>query len=182
MPHQTKQKPKLVSYNSDIFQIAKSRILSQNNGSSVLIPHVCNNVNSFGAGFASAVANEFPIVKENFHMLGNKAKLGYVQYITVSKDKTYSHELIIANMIAQNGVVNKNNIRPLNYEYLMKCMIDVKNHISNFLSKNESSIEIHCPKFGSGLAGGNWNFITNLIEDIWMHVPVFIYSPHQKHA
>ena len=37
---------------------------------------------------------------------------------------------------------------------------------TGYLNKSEN-IEIHCPKFGSGLAGGNWNFISDLIDDVW---------------
>jgi hypothetical protein len=55
-------------------------------------------------------------------------------------------------------------------------------HISQFInqntdfSTNSSSVEIHAPKFGSGLAGGNWNFISDLIEDIWSKHTVYIYD------
>lgn len=162
--------------NSNIFDIPKSRVLSATNGCSVIIPHVCNNINLFGAGFASAISSRYPIVKENFHMLGNKAKLGYVQYISVEKNKLSNCELIIANMVAQNKTISKNNLRPLNYEYLVKCMIDVRNYISNLKTKLDITTEIHCPKFGSGLAGGNWDFIKCLIDDIWKNQSVFIYK------
>ena len=163
-------------HNLDIFDISRSRILAQNDGSSVIIPHVCNNINLFGAGFAAAVADNYPIVKQNFHMLGNRAKLGYVQYVTAAKNKTHDHQLIFANMVAQNRTISPNNRRPLNYEYLIKCMIDVRNYAINFQKMNDEKLEIHCPKFGSGLAGGNWNFIRELIADIWFNIPVYIYS------
>jgi hypothetical protein len=42
--------------------------------------------------------------------------------------------------------------------------------------KNERIVQIHAPKFGSGLAKGNWHFIANLIEDIWADLPMFIYE------
>jgi hypothetical protein len=57
-------------------------------------------------------------------------------------------------------------------------MIQLSQHIhshTGFLKNNEN-IEIHAPKFGSGLAGGNWNFISDLIEDIWGKYNVFIYN------
>ena len=166
----------ILYYNTDIFDIARSRILGQNDGCSILIPHVCNNINLFGAGFAAAVAREFPIVKQNFHLLGNQAKLGYVQYVTASKNKAYGHQLILANMIAQNRVVSHTNPRPLNYEALVKCMVDVRSYIHNFQKTNDTKVEIHSPKFGSGLAGGNWSFIEQLITDIWYDFPIFVYS------
>jgi len=168
-----------VYLSEDIIESSKQRINSDHLGSSVIIPHVCNNINLFGAGFAAYIANRFPIVKENFHLLGNKAKLGHVQYITVLKNPSYRHELIVANMIAQNKTIAKNNPRPLNYEYLMKSMIDIRNTVAGLQNSSEKNIEIHCPKFGSGLAGGNWQFIENLISDIWYNIPVYVYNPKQ---
>ena len=158
---------------TDIFSVTESRIRDKFHGSTVIIPHVCNNMGRFGAGFAAAVRNNYPIVSSNFELLGTNIKLGYVQYVSVFRDDIYEHELIFANMIAQNGTINKNNTRPLNYEALVKCMINIRDFIAQ---KNKEKIEIHCPKFGSGLAGGNWLFINNLIEDIWSGIPVFVYG------
>lgn len=164
----------------DLLDFSISRIYSKNDGCSVIIPHVCNNINLFGAGFAGYLASRYPIVKENFHMLGNKAKLGHVQYIQIEKDKTYGHELIVANMIAQNKTICQNNRRPLNYEYLVKCMIGVRDFINSYKDKYQTKVEIHCPKFGSGLAGGNWLFINELIKDIWKSIPIIVYNPPKK--
>jgi hypothetical protein len=144
-------------------------------GSSVVVPHVCNNVNVFGGGFTAGISKHHPIVKENYHLLGNKARMGYVQYVEVMKDSTYNHKLIFANMIAQNGTISKNNYRPLNYGALVVCMMSVLSYINNNFDKDQK-IQIHAPKFGSGLAGGNWNFIEELINDTWNNIPVFIYS------
>lgn len=163
----------------NIFETARlivhSRVVG---GSSVIIPHVCNNVDLFGAGFASAVSTEYPVVKDNYHLLGKKflkEHPGYTQFIDVEYEKQYNRRLIIANMIAQNGIRAKNNPRPLNYAYLTKSMLDIKSFIlKNFNSENP--VEIHCPKFGSGLAGGNWRFIENLVEDIWGSFRVVIHQ------
>lgn len=165
---------------NDILDSCKSRINSNHNGCTTIVPHVCNNINVFGAGFAAYLSNRYPIIKENFHMLGNKAKLGQVQYVAIEKDKIYGHELIVANMIAQNKTINYNNTRPLNYEYLVKCMIDVRNFIHYYQDKYQTKVEIHCPKFGSGLAGGNWLFINELIKDIWKSIPIIVYNPPKK--
>jgi hypothetical protein len=158
---------------SDIFKVAQNIIHSKNLGHTIIIPHVCNNMGLFGAGFAAAVRKSYPVVATNFELLGRKTKLGYVQYVSVIKDQEYLHELIFANMIAQNGTISQNNPRPLNYEALVKCMVDVRNYIQ---SLDKEKVQIHCPKFGSGLAGGNWQFIEYLISDIWKELPVCIYK------
>lgn len=162
--------------NKDLFTLAKDRIKSGYNGATVIVPHVCNNVNVFGAGFASYVASKFPNVKENFHMLGNKPKLGKTQFVICENDNEYKHSLVVANMIAQNGTVSPSNRRPLNYAALVYCMSEINTYIKGLKSINElSKIEIHAPKFGSGLAGGEWNFIEQLINDLWSDYTVFVY-------
>jgi hypothetical protein len=163
--------------NKNLFDVAQSRISAGHNGNSVVIPHVCNNVNAFGAGFAGQVATLYPQVKTNFHLLGTKSKLGHVQFVIAKTDNKYKHQMIFANMIAQNKLIGPQNARPLNYGALVYSMTQVRNYIKD-LEKNSDSlkVEIHAPKFGSGLAGGNWNFIADLIQDIWYDIPVFIYS------
>lgn len=174
----TNNKNRLSIIYDNLFQSVSNHIRTGNNGTSVIVPHVCNNVDSFGAGFASGVAKYYPIVKENYHMLGShflKNNLGYTQFVEVAKDNTYGHKLIFANMIAQNGTISKSNPRPLNYYALVKSMANVASYIrSNF--NNEHPVQIHSPKFGSVLAGGDWHFIECLIQDMWSNIPVFIYD------
>lgn len=174
----TNHKNKIPIIYDNLFQSVANHIHIGNNGTSVIVPHVCNNVDSFGAGFAAGVAKYYPIVKENYHMLGSyflKNNLGYTQFIEVDKNHTYGHKLVFANMIAQNGIISKSNPRPLNYYALVKSMVGVVSYIkSNF--NNEHPVQIHAPKFGSVLAGGNWHFIEELIEDIWTNTPIFIYD------
>lgn len=167
--------------NDNIFEVIKNRINSNNSGVTVIVPHVCNNVNAYGAGFALDISNKYPTAKANFHLLGNQAKLGHVQFVVVEENQPYKHKIIIANMIAQNGLKNTSNHRPLNYAALVDCMSKIKLYVSQLLKTDDNnSIEIHAPKFGSGLAGGNWSFIEQLIEDIWTKIPVYIYQSRQK--
>ena len=171
----------IVYSDKDLFEIIVARVKAGNNGATIFVPHVCNNADAFGAGFAAQVAQKYPIVKENYHMLGKnflRQNFGYCQLVKVYEDAKYKHKLIFANMIAQNGFKNPQNPRPLNYLALVKSMNSMSQHImlkTGFATKNEK-IEIHCPKFGSGLAGGNWNFVSELIEDIWSKYFVTVYN------
>jgi len=162
----------------NLFEIINKKLLADHNGNSVVVPHVCNNVNAFGAGFAGQVASLYPEVKANFHLLGHQAKLGHTQFVTVGTNKKYNHQLIFANMVSQNKLISTNNKRPLHYGALVYSMNNVRSYIKNLekIYPDANKIEIHAPKFGSGLAGGNWNFIADLIEDIWFDIPVFIYT------
>jgi hypothetical protein len=167
--------------NHNLFDSIQKRVTAGNNGCTVIVPHVCNNIDLFGAGFAGQVAEHYPNVKDNYHMLGKtflKANLGYSQILTVYEDPKFRHKLIFVNMIAQNGIKGSKNPRPLNYFALAKSMSQISNFItSNADFKNkQASVEIHAPKFGSGLSGGNWNFISDLIEDMWSKYTVFVYN------
>jgi hypothetical protein len=179
MPHTNLNTPNFYTLNkNDIFNNIKDRVKSKAAGATVIVPHVCNNIDVFGGGFAAAVSNEFPIVKENFHLLGKKAKLGQTQFVSAFKDKEYGHEIIFANMIAQNGLRNHKNTRPLNYAALVYAMSNVKLYMTDYKKTHDNAnIEIHCPKFGSGLAGGDWKFISELIKDVWYptNKNIFVY-------
>jgi hypothetical protein len=168
--------------NKDLFIDLKSLISDPKNPLSIIVPHVCNNIDMFGGGFAASVALHYPIVKENYHMLGRsflKRNPGYCQFITALENQHLKTKLIFANMISQEGVLSKNNPRPINYLSLSKAMLQVGKLIRSDFSR-EDKVQIHAPKFGSGLAGGNWNFIRLLIEDIWQGLEVFIYEPQRK--
>lgn len=172
-----KFKSSLPLIRGDLFTHINDRFNNNQNKTSIIIPHVCNNINLFGAGFAHSVALNYPIVKENYHLLGNhflKNNLGYTQFVEVAKD-SYGHKLIFANMISQNGIRSSSHHRPLNYYALTQSMSLVSKFISKYFDK-ENRVEIHAPKFGCGLAGGNWNLIEYLIEDIWHNIPVYIYQ------
>lgn len=176
-----KKKYSELNSKQDIFVNTMAKVTGDHNGSTVFIPHVCNNIDLFGAGFAAQIAQKFPSVKANYHLLGKsflKGHLGHCQVVQVYEEPKYKHRLYIVNMIAQNGIINSKNPRPLNYLALVKAMASLSSYIRNntgFVTNNEK-IEIHAPKFGSGLAGGNWNFISNLIEDIWGDYDVFVYN------
>ena len=181
MTHYNKRHGNIAISDHNIFDIVEQRVFAGHLGSTVIIPHVCNNANLFGAGFAAAIASQYPVVKENFHLLGNKAQLGHVQFVSTRTDKHYRRNLIVANMIAQNKTISKTtNPRPLNYEALVNCMVSVRSLVNKLSSTEHEKVEIHCPKFGCGLAGGDWSFISDLIADIWSGMDVFVYVLKSK--
>lgn len=172
--------PSYTVYHGDLFHFIADRLSAGVDGASIVVPHVCNNVNAFGAGFAAVLADRYPVVKENYHLLGPaflKNNLGHVQFIDVYHNNKYKHKLIFANMIAQNGLKASGNRRPLNYAALVQSMIRVKQFVKNQRQNDTTEkVEIHCPKFGTGLAGGRWEFVSELIDDIWSDQKVFVYN------
>ena len=118
-------KTNYILLNDDIFSSIKKRINAGNNGATIFVPHVCNNIDLFGAGFAAQAAEKYPSVKANYHLLGKnflRNNLGHSQIVKVYEDKKFKHKLFFVNMIAQNGIKSSTNPRPLNYYGLVKAM------------------------------------------------------------
>lgn len=171
---------KIMYSNEDIFETIE-KTLQENKTSLIIVPHVCNNIGVFGGGFTKCINDNYPIVQENFCLLGKQAFLGYTQFVTVKTNSKTNSKIVFANMIAQNGIISKKNSRPINYAALVKCMIEVKKFIDIENKNNDiDSITIHAPKFGSGLAGGKWPFIRDLITDIWNSLNIYIYDKENR--
>jgi len=103
---QTKSQINNYSYslsNKNLFETITKRTKDQNLGATIFVPHVCNNIDLFGAGFAAQVAEYYPDVKSNYHMLGKnflKSNLGYSQIINVYEEPKYKHKLYFVNIIS----------------------------------------------------------------------------------
>ena len=134
-----------------------------------IIVHVCNDANKFGAGFTRAL-KKWPEVEETYRK-GTK-ELGNVSVVKINE------ELWVINMIAQHGIVSKDNPKPIRYKALMEAMERVKGFIVGGSKATDKKFVIHAPKFGSGLAGGNFQLIFELIRELWLEngISVIIYE------
>jgi len=143
-----------------------------------IICHIVNTVDSFGAGFVVAITKKWPQVKNAYHQfyadkfwytdskgvgLSNDNSveskrsipfmLGEVQLIKVEKD------LYVANMVAQKMGNYKGN-PPIRYEALRECL----GHVADSADKLGIKTITGC-RFGAGLAGGDWNYIEEIIQE-----------------
>lgn len=140
-----------------------------------MIPHVCNNLGKWGRGFVLALSKKWGLpeqVYQDYCWEKHFPLLGKVCYAKVD------NFLVIANMIAQDGIVSKDNLKPIKYKVLANCMAEVYGYIEMVRTQTSNPVVIHCPKFGSDLAGGNWDFILELIREIWIEngVDVVVYE------
>ena len=134
--------------------------------SHVIIPHVCNNVGAWGKGFTEAIDALYPYAKYSFLQSSNligKGLLGSNIKVPVSKYNAIIH------MVAQEGLRSPDNPLPLNYIALVECMGGVAEIASDM------DVSIHCPKFGAGLAGGDWKLIEKMIKDFWVDKGLDVY-------
>lgn len=148
MTDQQRKAQQLKYIEGDMFSVLES------NPNKIIIPHICNSHGAWGAGFVVPLGRHFPKAKESYLAWAKERTfvLGSTQIVQVSEN------VHVANMVAQ--VLG--GARPLFYNHLAKCLDDVAKFVL------ENSGEIHAPMFGSGLAGGNWNIVEELICDSWL--------------
>ena len=129
-----------------------------------LLCHIVNDKNQWGAGFTGALSKKWKQPETMYRKMPIK-QMGTIQLVEVAED------IFVVNMIAQTlfSKFLRDEI-PLNYEALEKCL----RHVNKIAERYGFSV--HGPKFGSGLAGGNWNVIEQMINDIFKNVNVYIYD------
>lgn len=119
-----------------------------------IIIHVTNNIFVMGAGVAIAIRKKWPIVyKEYKDWRYKNPSLGDVQFVKVAPD------IAVGNMLGQEGIRHSNGAPPIRYEALDKAL----KKVSEIAKKYKASV--HLPYLmGSGLAGGDWNKVEELIK------------------
>jgi O-acetyl-ADP-ribose deacetylase (regulator of RNase III) len=162
----------------------------------VIIPHCCNDKGVMGAGVALGLKKKWPQVYNNYvadlNVLRGQGRtlLGTVSCHMISdnmpglKGENPRVDTIIYNMIGQHGTGIIDGVIPVKYWALAKAMLAIKNRCANIRETwdwypdwNPTPV-IHTPKFGSDLAGGNWDFILELIREIWLEngIDVVVYE------
>ena len=153
-----------------------------------VICHVCNNgtddrgIGVMGAGVALALKNKWPKVYEVYKKMekcfpsGLKEQLGNNCYAKVNNN------IVIVNMIAQNLLMSQENPKPLKYKSLISCMVKVLEYVRMVQFQTDNKVVIHCPEFGGLRAGGNFEFVKEIINEIWIEngVDVTIYKFEEK--
>ena len=116
-----------------------------------VIVHQCNCFHNFGAGIALQIQKYFP---EAFEMdkttsFGDRSKLGTISTACIGN-------LWIVNGYSQFGC-GVNKIRT-EYDAVKEVFKRIKNTFP-------ISVRIGYPLYGAGLAGGDWNIISKIIDE-----------------
>lgn len=160
--------------NTDIFK-SISHIINNDASKHIILPNVCSPMNKFISGFSKELYKHYPEIETTININTPKKMCSCITVKTNPKTKS---QLIVANMYCQTKNSQK---RIINYGQLVLCMYEIKNIIFDLKHKfPDFSTEIHCTKFGIGMAGGNWNFISDLINDIWNNNNVYVYNHTRK--
>ena len=127
------------------------------------ILHCCNNLGLWGAGFVMALSRRWSEPEDAYYAQGKRCggyNLGNVEAVQVEDD------LWVVNMIGQSGVGPNNGIPPIRYKKVRLCLQRVAEMALDEQYRGPfKSVAIHAPRFGAGLAGGDWRIIEQLILD-----------------
>ncbi len=120
-----------------------------------VLGHSVNCQGAFGKGIAKQIGERYPEVKKaylkKYHSSG--WQLGDIQYVNTECGK------IVTNLATQSNYGN-NNIQHVNYKALELCI----DQLLSYCKENKYAVSI--PKISSGLAGGEWEVIEKIIENV----------------
>jgi O-acetyl-ADP-ribose deacetylase (regulator of RNase III) len=133
-----------------------------------VITHVCNNGGGWGHGFVMALSKKWKQPEQAYRIWSQDPvhfQLGQVQMVPVETN------IVVANMIGQ-VVGYENGMPPIRYEAIRRGLQAIR----NYCKKHNASL--HCPQFGSGLAGGSWEIIEQIIKEELSEydIPVTVYE------
>lgn len=133
-----------------------------------LIIHVCNNIGVWGKGFVVSLARVFPRAKSEYIQMmeqNNHIALGIVQFV-----EHLDRDIVVANMLAQNGVCTLRNHSPIDYMTLSTTLAKIAHYVTN----QSSPVTVHMPRIG----GGRWEHVEALIQQqlCQQDISVTVYS------
>jgi len=119
-----------------------------------LIAHGCNCFCIMGAGIAEGIRSEFPEAfdADQTTTKGSKEKLGTCSFAKIEREGI---NLIVVNAYTQFDY--RGRVVKVDYDAVRLCMKWIK---ENFEGKR-----IGLPKIGAGLAGGDWEKISQIIDE-----------------
>ena len=119
-----------------------------------IIVHGCNAQGSMGAGFAKQVREIYPNAYKVYKNQ-NKINLGTCTFAKLEE----CSGLVIANAVTQEYYGREKNKRYTDYSAVKSCFKE----IAKYASTNQIK-EIHFPKIGAVLGGGDWKIISEIID------------------
>lgn len=144
-----------------------------------LILHICNDEGGWGSGFVLGLNQMFGTGKGSPRERYNKWYIG----VLPNKDKTVTGpfklgqvqfcrqagpEVVVVNMIAQSTPGGYNGFAPIRYQSLEECLMRIRDTILHA----QKPVSLHGPRFGAGLAGGDWNEIEKILLRVFKDVDV----------
>lgn len=158
------------SVSTSMIQYLRGDALEPRGDGDRVVAHIVNDKTpNWGGGFALAVRKRYPGVQEDFQAWvsadRSQLHLGSVRFAKANA------ALTIASMVAQHGYGPSPTPR-LRYQALATCL----ETLATFAIKG--SRPVHMPRIGCGNAGGTWDVVSTLIDEIVCSkgIPVTVYD------
>lgn len=122
-----------------------------------VIVHGCNCFCRMGAGIAKQIADQFPEAYEidKNTTAGDKAKLGKFTELTVMRHEISFHIVNAYTQYRFDG--RKKGEMDVDYDAIRGVMRKINTRFSG--------LKVGYPLIGAGLAGGDWNIISKIIDE-----------------
>ncbi len=122
-----------------------------------IIAHCCNDQGKWGKGFVLALSRKWPGPEEAYCRWYREKEgfgLGEVQLVQVEP------VIWVANLIGQHGTKSGSHGPPIRYPALREALGKLA---AEALPLKAS---VHLPRIGCGLAGGKWEVVAPMIEEV----------------
>ncbi len=118
-----------------------------------VIVHGCNCLCSMGAGIAKSIAGEFPEARlaDLKTVKGDRTKLGTYSAASVKRN---GHNLTVVNAYIQYNYRGRGVL--VDYQALQQVFLEIAHDFEG--------LRIAYPKIGAGLAKGDWDQISRIID------------------
>lgn len=132
----------------------KGNILQKPMAEKTVILHGCNCFHTMGAGVARHLANRFPTIRQadKTTIYGDQNKLGSYSWAIINDN------LHILNCYTQYRYGRKDVF--VQYPAVEKVLYQVAHNY-------DTSWEIRMPHIGCGNAGGNWEVVRKIVEEVF---------------
>ena len=136
----------------DLIEMAKA-------GEFDMIIHGCNCFCTMGAGIAKVIRKEFPGAYriDRLSGSGDREKLGQFSFWPIQNPN-----LIVVNAYTQYDFRGSKNVE---YDAIRLAFFRIRKFIESSNSTPYPTKRIGYPKIGAGLAGGDWNIISKIIDE-----------------
>lgn len=130
-----------------------------------IMGHGVNCQNGFGSGIAGQIAKKYPAIKREFHLAHDNFDygLGDCQLCCVEEG------MEIANCYTQSNY-GYDGKKYVSYDAIESSLKELHKHAKRY------RLTVGLPKIGCGLAGGNWNIVESIINEVFNDMEVTVYE------
>lgn len=162
----------------DIFSYVKNEVAEGTIAESpILIVHCCNNVGAWGRGFVVALSEFDPRPERAYREWAEARRgvmvntmgelrpryvlpLGKAQAVVLERHEE-KPALVVGNIIGQHDIGRKSVRPPVRYDAIHSGLVSLYESIIH--ENREREWRLWLPKMGSGLAGGEWEYIEAIL-------------------